>query len=135
MAAKSKYTPIVRNAILTALRHGVPRTHAVAAAGIVYETFRSWICKTEPDFKPAFLANVEKAEADCVAARVRTIIKASKKTWTAAAWWLERRYPNDFALKTHLSGADGGPIPVLLIPTVSSTETLIPELSINGRNR
>ncbi len=36
------------------------------------------------------------------------------KTWTAAAWWLERRHRDEFALPTRLehSGPDSKPIQI-----------------------
>ena len=40
---------------------------------------------------------VQKAESDAVARNVAVIQTAAKKSWQAAAWWLERRYPEEFA--------------------------------------
>lgn len=59
--------------------------------GISYETFRTW--QTE---KSAFSVALKKAEAECKAARIQTILKASEKSWQAAAWWLERRCPDEY---------------------------------------
>ncbi len=33
---------------------------------------------------------------------VAIIQHATQDTWQAAAWWLERRFPEDFALRQHL---------------------------------
>lgn len=41
------------------------------------------------DFRNA----VKRAEAQAEEARLNTIIIAAKKNWTAAAWWLERKFP------------------------------------------
>ena len=59
--------------------------------GISYETFRTW--QTE---KSVFSVAIKKAEAECKVARIQTILKASKKSWQAAAWWLERRCPDEY---------------------------------------
>ena len=59
--------------------------------GISYETYRTW--QTE---KPVFSVAIKKAEAECKAARIATILKASEKSWQAAAWWLERRCPDEY---------------------------------------
>jgi hypothetical protein len=41
---------------------------------------------------------IKKAEAEAVFDRVQCIKAASDKgTWQAAAWWLERRYPDEFS--------------------------------------
>ena len=60
--------------------------------GISYETYRIW--QTE---KPVFSVAIKKAEAECKVARIQTILKASEKSWQAAAWWLERRCPDEYS--------------------------------------
>lgn len=43
----------------------------------------------------------------------RTTTTATKSSWQAAAWWLERKYQTEFALRRiELTGAEGGPIEV-----------------------
>ncbi len=59
--------------------------------GISYETFRTW----EKE-KSVFSVAIKKAEAECKVARIQTILKASDKSWQAAAWWLERRYGDEY---------------------------------------
>jgi hypothetical protein len=44
----------------------------------------------------AFSAAVEKALAEAESRDLATILKASAKNWTAAAWRLERRYPERY---------------------------------------
>ncbi len=44
----------------------------------------------------AFSNAVKKAEADAIARAVATIIIAGRKTWQAHAWWLERKWPEDW---------------------------------------
>jgi hypothetical protein len=43
------------------------------------------------------------------------IEKASVKTWTAAAWILERRYKKDYALRHEVTGKDAGEITIKVI--------------------
>ena len=59
--------------------------------GITYETFRTW-----ENEKSVFSVALKKAEAECKAARIATVLKASEKSWQAAAWWLERRCPDEY---------------------------------------
>ncbi len=44
-----------------------------------------------------FSVALKKAEAECKVARIATILKASEKSWQAAAWWLERRCPDEYS--------------------------------------
>ena len=44
-----------------------------------------------------FCVALKKAEAECKVARIATILKASEKSWQAAAWWLERRCPDEYS--------------------------------------
>ncbi len=111
-------TPEMQEAICRDLAIGTPRSCAAVRAGITYGTFKNWINRGETGEEPflAFLASVEKAEADAEARNVGMIQKAAAgqivverttvehpdgsvetrekfapPAWTAAAWWLERR--------------------------------------------
>jgi transposase len=105
---KPKHTDARIEVVLTALRSGNTRRAAAAYAQIDHATFYRWI-----DADATFRDAVEKAEADAEARAVAIVVKAAQMgTWQAAAWWLERRRRNEFALqqKVELSGPQGGPI-------------------------
>jgi CRP-like cAMP-binding protein len=91
VAAPTKFSPFVERAILSSLRAGATRTAASEAAGIHRDTFREWARANS-----AFSAAVEKAEAQAEANAVRVVRTAMADHWQAAAWWLERRRPNEF---------------------------------------
>lgn len=97
----SKKTPERIDAILRALRAGNTRAASARFAEIHYDTFYDWM-KTDADFSDA----VEKAEADAEVRFVTRIATAAEETWQAAAWWLERRRPEDFRQQSaqHLTG-------------------------------
>lgn len=88
---KSKYSPQMQAALCRWLRKGCSFKDACAMEGISYETFRTW--QTE---KSVFSVAIKKAEAECKVARIQTILKASDKSWQAAAWWLERRCSEEY---------------------------------------
>jgi transposase len=92
MARPSKFTPDRRKRILEALRQGNTRKAAVAQAGISYETFCQWLHQY-----PEFSDQVKNAEAEAELASVRVIREAAVTTWQAAAWWLERRRPEEWS--------------------------------------
>lgn len=83
-----KLTPDVKERVLQAIRLGANYEHACAFAGISGDTL--WRYRKNA----AFRMEVEKAEAQAVIGWLAKIEKAaSEGTWQAAAWKLERRYP------------------------------------------
>ena len=103
----SKHTPEVVARIVQAIATGNTRRHSCAYGGISEDAFSAWL-KTKPDFAAA----IKKAEADAVVRNVAIIEQAARITWQAAAWWLERRYPDDYAKRERLehSSPGGGPV-------------------------
>ena len=92
MAARSKYTPKAVEDICTAIRLGATYKLAAAYAGVEFETFRQWRLT-----KPAFSAALKDAEGQAAVTWLARIEQAAKDgTWQAAAWKLERRYPEDY---------------------------------------
>lgn len=115
MAGNSKRTPEREAAIMNALRAGNTRRAAAEFAGVDHATFYRWL---ERD--ATLRDDVIKAEADAEVRFLNQIAKAAVDgTWTAAAWWLERRRPEAYARrdrtesKVELTGKDGGPIRTL----------------------
>jgi hypothetical protein len=108
MARPTKRTPERQTAILNSLRLGNTRRAAAAFAEIDPATMWRW-CEDDATFRNA----VEKAEADAETRFLGNIAKAAADgTWTAAAWWLERRRHEDYRKRegVELTGLDGGPI-------------------------
>lgn len=91
----TKYNEKMRDALVNWIRAGNTYTDACRMEGIAYETFLQWQRKY-----PEFVEALEKADALCKATRIATILAASQESWQAAAWWLERRFKDDYALKT-----------------------------------
>ena len=81
-----------QQAVLAALEAGCTRRAAAGAAGIHHATLYRWM-----DADATFRDTVEKAE-DVAEARATSIVAkaAYEGTWTAAAWWLERRRPEQY---------------------------------------
>lgn len=94
MPRRTKMTDQRTAAIFDALRLGMTRRAAVAMCDIHPSTFYRML---EAD--ATFRDDVEKAEAQAEARYTGLVARAAEdpKTWTAAAWWLERRRHTDFA--------------------------------------
>lgn len=89
---KTKYTPDTLDRLRRALELGAPQKMACAAAGIGHTTFHEWM-NTRPEFREL----VQNAEAVAAVGWLAVIEQAAQSgTWQAAAWKLERRYPQDF---------------------------------------
>ena len=97
--AKLKLNTEVTNAICQALRAGNTRHDSAVYGGICETTFYEWLKKADEGKEPytEFSEAVKKAEADAIVRNVAIIQKAANDgTWQAAAWFLERRRPDDW---------------------------------------
>jgi len=91
------YTAAKAALIVEAIRRGMPLKLAAAAGGVSYNTFVRWRNDgSNPDGPPhlkAFLNQIRMVEAEAAQRIVGLIESAAEKSWQAAAWMLERRYP------------------------------------------
>lgn len=102
MSRPTKLTQEVRAALIKALRAGMTRTEAAACAGVSYDSLKRW-----HDANPDFADALRRADAEAVMEAVEAIQHASWRQWRAAAWWLERRYPQEWG-KQRLTADDIG---------------------------
>jgi hypothetical protein len=74
--------------------------------------------------KPEFSEAIKKAETDCKSRNIGIIQSAAIRTWQAAAWFLERRYHDEYALKNieEHQGNDDKPITVKIIEDKKNEE-------------
>jgi transposase len=118
MGRPTKLTPEVQERIITALRAGNYQETAANYAGISAKTFYEWMQrgKDEPesiyrDFREA----VEKAKSDAEVRDLYLIDQAAQSgSWQAAAWKLERKFPQKWGRvnRTEISGPEGKPLKV-----------------------
>ena len=90
--------------ILSAIRAGNTIRAACGAGGITTDTFMAWR-RADPNLREDVIA----AEAFAEFAAMKVIREESLTDWRAAAWWLERRRPEDFgrADRLRLEAATG----------------------------
>lgn len=111
MARPTKLNPTVQQKIISAIRAGNYIETAAAYAGISKNTLYVWLrrgerekqriaknprCKVKKKELPfvEFADAVEKALADAEVRDVAIIAKAAEEQWQAAAWRLERKFPD-----------------------------------------
>lgn len=106
-----KYSKEITDEICSYLSAGNTQRDSAALAGISEETYYTWQ-ETHFEFSEA----VKKAEYRCKARNIAIIQKAAEKTWQAAAWYLERRYHDEFALKnfSEITGKNGEAIKLFI---------------------
>lgn len=78
-------------------QRGLNDKDIAAYIGVAPETFSRWINDPKTDNQRQLSQELKKAQSEAKTAMLETIMKAAKKTWQAAAWWLERKYPDEFA--------------------------------------
>ena len=105
----TKYTEQTVAKLLEALRGGNTRRASCAAGNISQETFARWLADNA-DFVDA----VEKAEGEAELRNLAVIQDATKTTWQAAAWWLERKHKAEWSSRVEQTGADGSPVKVIV---------------------
>ena len=116
MGRPSKLTPETQARIVQAIEVGATYELAAQFGGIAYNTFNEWMKKGEAAKSGRFLdfyEAVKAAEGKAAIKWLALIDKAAAETWQAAAWKLERRYPETFGrrvVQSEISGKDGGPV-------------------------
>jgi hypothetical protein len=120
-----KYNESVHETIVAAIRKGNAKTTAARLAGIHPDTLWEWINrgKQNPAEYPYFVQLAEdmaQAKAEIDAEMLEHVLAAptiDAKHWTAAAWFLERTSPQDFAKRNKVE-IDAGDNPLVQLNQV-----------------
>jgi len=115
---RSKYTPETVDKLTQAIRLGATYRLACDYAGISDDTFARW-----RERYAGFAEAIKLAEGEGALKSLAVIERAANgvkgedgeyilaPTWQAAAWKLERRYPEMYGKqRMELTGANGGPV-------------------------
>lgn len=101
-------TAAQRKKLLDTIRLGVNKDDAAKLAGIPRRTFFEWLEKGKQPDAPAgyrkFFEDVEVALIQVEQKRLGVIDRASAEEWQAAAWLLERKFPDRYGRRTRLDG-------------------------------
>lgn len=106
MARPDKLTPERQQRIVTAIRAGNTREAAAGYGGVHAATLYRWLAKGKVARNGSkcreLYEAVKDAENECELTSVAIIRAAAQRHWTAAAWWLERRRPDQWGRKESL---------------------------------
>ena len=94
----SKLTREVRDDLTLMLAEGVPVKLAAAATEVSPRSIRRWLHEGDLRERVAEVRATEREEKDAIteARLVVLILRAAQTDWRASAWWLERRYPQQW---------------------------------------
>ena len=86
------------NELATCISEGMTNKDACTVAGIATSTFYGWINNPSNELEKELADRVERARVVRKMQLLQTIFDAAENgCWQAAAWYLERRYPEEFA--------------------------------------
>ena len=98
VGAKSKLNQDVLARAVQLKKGGASNKDIAAAIGISESTFYAWANEPKTAMQLEFSEQLKKAEADYKIALLAVIAKASReRDWKAAAWLLERKYPQEYS--------------------------------------
>ena len=106
---RSKLTPEFVAEACKLARAGLRNVDICKALGIHESTLYKWLQEPRRGLEAELFEELEKARAMRKAVMIQTITQAAQGgTWQAAAWWLERVYPEEFAKpdRYHDQGVD-----------------------------
>ena len=111
----TKLTPEVQDLIVDGINAGLTFGLTCARAGVNPATFYRWLEKGETaksGVYSEFCDTVSRAKADSALRLVSQITLQAPTDWRAAAFLLERRFPDDYGKRSEITGKDGGPVKV-----------------------
>lgn len=115
---KSKLTKALILKLATHIKDGMPYKYAAELSGISEATFFNYLSAAEKACAEItdesilseedglffeFLECIKKAEAEAIEKKMKLMHRHASKKWQAAAWFLERRDPENFGRKDKVS--------------------------------
>jgi len=97
LIGKTKATPNTLKIILEAIGEGLNQREASILSGISEDTLSLWK-RQDSDFSE----QIRQKEIECKLSHIKNIKRASEKSWQASAWWLERKYKDEFSAKSNI---------------------------------
>ena len=97
--------------------HGLSNVDICAGLGITESTFYRWLREDDAKLKRALKEGLKKAEAEYKETLLQKVEAAADKPqhWTAAAWLLERKYPDEYAQTARRVESEGEDVPQITL--------------------
>ena len=117
--AKPKCTQELIDKAAEMKRHGLTNRDICQAVGIAEQTFYRWINKPTNRLHRSLNEALKKAEAEYKGELLESIMETATRQknpqWTAAAWLLERKYPDEYAQTTRKNEDAGEDAPQIVL--------------------
>jgi hypothetical protein len=94
MNITTKYGPEIHARLVSHIQKGMSIEDAGDIEGIAGVTLRRWSV-----VHPAFRKEIVKAQKSVKGKQIETILDAGSKSWQASAWFLERRFHEEYGRK------------------------------------
>lgn len=103
---KPKLTDELADKALDLIKGGATNADVIAWLGVVESTFYAWLKDPKTDPQRKLSEGIKKAEVERKLWHLNKIHQAAKNgDWKASAWYLERRYPNEYARTNRVVGS------------------------------
>lgn len=95
---KPKLTPEIADEAIRLVKGGASNADVIAWLGVAESTFYAWIRDPKNKAQQKLSQGLKKADTERKLWHLQRIHKAADSGhWQASAWYLERRYPEEFA--------------------------------------
>lgn len=102
---KPKLTPELAKEAISLVKGGASNADVIAYLGVAESTFYAWLREPQNEAQAALAQGLKKAETERKLWHLQRIYKAADDgDWKASAWYLERRYPNEYARTQRITG-------------------------------
>lgn len=123
MARRAKLTEEMVERAIALKADGLSNGDIVCALGIHESTFYRWIGQPRTKLQRELSEGLKKEESDfkrTLLTTIRSAALARNQYWTAAAWLLERKYPDEYGkADRRRDNADEGAAPKIVLGVVA----------------
>lgn len=102
---KPKLTTEIAEESIRLVKAGASNSDVIAYIGVTETTFYRWLREPRTEPERQLSQGLKKAETERKLWHLQRIHKAAEEgDWKASAWYLERRYPNEYARTQRITG-------------------------------
>lgn len=101
---KPKLTEELAKEAIGLVSTGASNQDVINYLGVAESTFYAWLRDPQNEAQTALAQGMKKAETKRKLWHLQRINKAAEGDWKASAWYLERRYPSEYARTQRITG-------------------------------